>query len=89
MIAISRIPQTGRLDLTRKREITKPATINSIIKTGKTGGAIGGIPVNSQDTVGDKIAMSMIYRHFRNMLPIIIGINIGKNVGPRPMKWKN
>jgi len=85
-MASNRIIQTGKLVLSRNVEINNPATANSTIKTGNIGGAIGGIPVNTHDTVGDKTTSKMTNRQLKNMLPTIIGINIGKNAGPKPRK---
>ena len=55
-IAIISITQTDRLLFFLSNEIVKPANNNSNIITGNMGGAIGGIPVNIQETVGDMIA---------------------------------
>jgi len=89
IIAIRRIIQTGKLVRILNTDIKVPATVNSNIKIGKTGGTIGGIPVISQDIDGDKTANMITNRQLRNMLPTIIGINIGKNAGPKPRKWNN
>jgi hypothetical protein len=81
-----RMPQTGRLVVLRKVEIIKPTVVNSIIRTGRIGGAMGGIPVNIHEIMGERITIKITKRQLKNMLPIIMGINIGKKAGPKPRK---
>ena len=66
--------------------MTRLTTINSIVKTGKIGGAIGGILVKSHEITGDKKAINNTYLQDKNILPTITGRNIGKNADPRPNK---
>jgi hypothetical protein len=86
IMAIRRINHTDKAVRIRNTETTTPTTVNSIIIIGKTGGAIGGMPVISHDIVGDRIVIRITYRKMRNILPTMIGINIGRNAGPKPRK---
>ena len=85
-MATKRMDHTGKTVCIRNTETTIPTTVNSAIMTGKTGGAIGGIPVISHDIVGERTANRITYRIVRNILPTMIGINIGRNAGPKPRK---
>jgi hypothetical protein len=85
-MAMRRMAHTGRRVALRKLEIIKPTVVNSIIRTGRTGGAMGGIPVNTHDIKGERITIKSTNRQLKNILPTIMGINIGKNAGPKPRK---
>jgi hypothetical protein len=84
--AIPIIDHAGKRVLFRSVEIINPATMNSQIKTGRIGGTMGGIPVKSQDMVGEIMTMRRTNFQDRYMLPTIRGINIGRKAGPKPRK---
>lgn len=69
-----------------KMEMKSPAVANSIIRIGKIGGYIGGIPVINHEINGQMIVKTNTYFQDKNILAIIMGKNIGKKAGPRPTK---